>query len=244
MIRPICWSCLSLIILLGLPPAAVGLCNVPQPRLVRAEYSQSDAVVIARLVKTRHIEPKRDPDYYLYTFEVEKTFRGSIPNKFVVWDENSSGRLTFDVLRGHEYLLFVNRWPEKEKDWWTADGCGNSGEVSKRPKTLKRIERLSTVRGGRIIGEVNSDNAANARVAVLNKNNGKQFKTQTDANGRFVVDVPAGEYSVQVIAAGKHFVTHWLSYEDAELVKLEDGGCAQIEFVPSDSSEAKSNLNR
>ena len=99
--------------LLGVPEAAVGVCNSPQPRLVRAEYSQSEAVVIAHLVKSQHINPKDDQDYRLYTFQVEKILRGSVPSQFVLWDENSSGRLGFYVLRARKYLLFVDRWAEK-----------------------------------------------------------------------------------------------------------------------------------
>ena len=59
-------------------------------------------------------------------------------------------------------------------------------------------------------------------------------------DGTFTLNVPAGEYSVKVTGGGKNFVTHWLSYENADWVKLERGGCAQIQFVPSDSADAMS----
>jgi hypothetical protein len=226
---------LGLMTLLAVPKAAVGLCDRPQPRLVRAEYSQSDAVLIAHLVKSQHIDPKDDQDYHLYTFQVEKLFRGNIPSEFVLWDENSSGRLTFDVLRGRKYLLFVNRWAKK--GWWTADGCGNSGEVSKTAKSLREIERIPSLQDAQITGEVEAATpVAHANVVALRTNDGNQFKTQTRDNGTFTLNVPPGEYSVKVIGGGKSFVTHWLSYENADSVKLERGGGAQIQFVPSDSN--------
>jgi hypothetical protein len=229
--------------LLGLPEAAVGVCSTPQPRLVRAEYSQSEAVVIAHLVKSQHINPKDDQDYRLYTFQVEKVLRGSIPSQFVLWEENSSGRLTFDVLRGREYLLFVDRWAEK--GWWTADGCGNSGEVSKVAKALREIQRITALRDALITGAVEPVTpVAHAKVLALRKSDGQQFETQTRDDGTFALTVPLGEYSVKVTARGKNFVTHWLSYENAESVKLESGGCAQIQFVPSDSADARSAPNR
>lgn len=81
---------------------------------------------------------------------------------------------------------------------------------------------------------------AHANVLALKKNDGKQFKTQTRLDGTFTLNVPAGEYSVKVTGGGKNFVTHWLSYENADWVKLERGGCAQIQFVPSDSADAMS----
>jgi hypothetical protein len=197
--------------------------------LVRAEYSQSDAVVIAHLIKSQHIDPTYDQDYYLYTFQVEKTLRGSVPNQFVLWDENSSGRLAFDVLQGRKYLLFVKRWAEE--GWWTADGCGNSGEVSKTAKTLKEIQRIASLRDALITGQVGlSTPVAHAKVVAFRKNDGKQFETQTRDDGGFKLNVPAGEYSVKVAVGGKSFVADSLSYENAESVKLEIGGCAQIQF--------------
>ena len=62
--------------LLAVPKAVFGFCDIPQPRLLRAEYSQSDAVVVAHLVKSQHINPKNVQDYHLYTFEVDQIFRG------------------------------------------------------------------------------------------------------------------------------------------------------------------------
>jgi len=229
--------------LLGVPEAAVGYCRSPQPRLVRAEYSQSEAVVIAHLVKSQHINPKDDQDYRLYTFQVEKILRGSIPSRFVLWDENSSGSLTFNVLRGRKYLLFVDRWAEK--DWWTADGCGNSGEVSKVVKALREIQRATALRDSLITGAVEAATpVAHANVLARRKNDGKQVETQTRDDGTFALTVPSGEYSVKVTARGKNFGTSLLSYENAESVKLESGGCVQIQFVPSDSADARPALNR
>jgi hypothetical protein len=211
--------------------------------LVRAEYSQSEAVVIAHLVRSRHITPKDDQDYRLYTFQAEKILRGSIPSQFVLWDENSSGRLSFDVLRGRKYLLFVDHWAER--GWWTADGCGNSGEVSKVAKALREIQRTTALRDALITGTVEAGiPVAHAKVLALRKNDGKQFETQTSDHGTFALTVPSGEYSVKVNARGKTFVTSWLSYENAESVKLESRGCAQIQFVPADSADARPAPNR
>jgi len=220
---------LPTLLLFAASEAALGVCNLPQPRLVRAEYSQSDAVVVAHLVKSQHIDPKDDQDYHLYTFQVEKMLRGSIPNQFVLWDENSSGRLTFDVLQGRKYLLFVEHWAEK--GWWTADGCGNSGEISKAAKTLKEIQRIPSLHDALITGQVGlSAPVAHAKVVAIRKGDGKQFETQTRDDGVFNLNVPAGEYSVKVSFGGKRFASDFLSYENAESVKLESGGCVQIQF--------------
>jgi len=226
--------------LLALPKTALAVCGRPQPRLVRAEYSQSAAVVIAHLVKSQYIDPKDDMDYHLYSFQVERVLRGSIPSQFVLWEENSSGRLGFHVVRGRKYLLFVDRWAEK--GWWTADGCGNSGEVSKVEKALKEIQQIPSLQVAQITGEVEGP-VAHAMVLAFRKRDGRQFKTQTRANGTFTLSVPPGEYSVAVAAGGRSFVADWLSYENSGSVKLERGGCAQIQFVRSDSADTGSATN-
>jgi hypothetical protein len=211
-------------------------CSEPRPRLVRAEYSQSDAVVIAHLVKFRHIEPKYDDDYHLYTFELDTTLRGAIPKNFVLRVYNNSGRLAFDILPGRKYLLFLDSW--SEEDLWTADGCGHSGEVSKRPKTLQEIERVRSLQSALITGVVYLPEEISAATAVaIRKKDGKRYESRA-RGGAFSIEVPPGEYSVSVNLAGKSFVRHWLSYEDPDLVKLEKGGCAQIAFVPPNSADA------
>ena len=234
---------LTLLLLVILTTAVSGVCGRPQPRLLRAEYSQSDAVVIATLLRSEHVEPKEEQDYHLYTFRVDKKVRGAIPVQFVLFDENSTGRLTFDLRRGHQFLLFVNRWQprEKGKDWWTADGCGHSGDVLKSRESLDDIEGLSSLTRGLIAGEVVSgvDAVGNVRVVATSKTNGKHFEAKTRTDGGFSLTVPPGEYSVAIEAKAKTYVAGDLSYEDPKSVKLEKGGCAQIEFVESDSAKPR-----
>src|SRR5208282_492812 len=163
------------------------------------------------------------------TFQVEKMLRGNIASQFVLWDENSSGRLGFEVLQGRKYLLFVKHWAVRawrttdERDWWTADNCGNSSELSEAAKTLKEIQRIPSLHNALITGQVGfSSPVAHAKVVASRKNDGKQFETQTRDDGVFNLNVPAGEYSVEVAVGGKSLVAASLSYENAETVKLEN----------------------
>src|SRR6185369_1268405 len=103
-----------------------------------------------------------------------------------------------------------------------------SGEVSKRKNTLQQIEHLSGLRGGLITGEVTSgqEAIANARIIATNKIDGKHFETKSGAQGAFSLNVPPGEYSVQVESSGNAFDADDFSYEDPKSIKLEHGGCA------------------
>jgi len=50
------------IVLLPIAGPAMGVCNVPSPRLVCAEYFASKVVVEATLVKVRSVRAKDDPE--------------------------------------------------------------------------------------------------------------------------------------------------------------------------------------
>ena len=87
-----------------------GLCNVPNPRLVCAEYFASKVVVEATLVKVRSVRAKDDPEgvlAYIYTLKSNRLIRGQINEVFQVYEGNDSGRATFDWIAGRKYLLFL-----------------------------------------------------------------------------------------------------------------------------------------
>jgi len=61
-----------------LAPDAWALCQVPQPRLVCAEYANSQAVVIAKLLSIRELVRDGETDGYFYTLTVRSRLRGHI----------------------------------------------------------------------------------------------------------------------------------------------------------------------
>jgi hypothetical protein len=234
-VYPIC-SFYAVLAIFAAGETLFAFCCEPRPRLVRAEYSQSDAVVIAHLVKSRHIKPKDDQDYYHYTFEVDTTLRGAIPRSFDLRNYNDSSRLAFDILPDCKYLLFLES--QLDENLWKADSCGRSGEVSKRTKTLQEIERVRSLQSALITGVVYlPEEKSVATMVAIRKKDGKRYESRVSGCA-FSIEVPPGEYSVSVNMAARSFVMHWLSYEDPDFVKLEKGGCAQIAFVPSDSDHA------
>jgi hypothetical protein len=66
---------------------ALGLCNVPSPRLVCAEYFASKVVVEATLVKVRSVRVKEDPEgalAHVYTLKVNRLIRGHVAEVFQI----------------------------------------------------------------------------------------------------------------------------------------------------------------
>lgn len=77
---------------------AMAVCNVPQPRLVCAEYFASRVVVEATLLRTRTVRDSDDPEgvaAYVYTLRSGRVLRGDIAAQFQIYEENSSGRAAF-----------------------------------------------------------------------------------------------------------------------------------------------------
>jgi len=208
--------------------SARAVCMNPQPRLVCAEYFQEQTVVIARLVRSRYVEPKSDAiDYHIYSMHTERVLHDRIDPEFRIYEENSSGRASFDWKEGETYLLFLSY--SKQDRGWELDGCGNSGPITKSAAALKEINKISAAingEGGTISGEVWLDPG----VTVIAKGAIGSFRTTSDERGQFRIHVPAGVYSVQAIQRGTRFAANDLSYELPRNVHIENGGCVQIRF--------------
>jgi len=192
------------------------------PRLLCAEYSQSDAVVTARLLRIRHVTLSEDDDVLLFTMQTEKVLRGKMRSVFTVVDSPYTGRALVPE-KGKRYLLFLSY--SKTYKAWALDSCGKSGPLEESAETLKGIDLLKGQSGGTIQGVVW---VAGSTVLV----HGKQhtFKTTTDEKGAFKIQVPAGEYSVSIVHDGTRFEPDLLSYEDPKRLRVHDGGCAQVQF--------------
>ena len=118
---------------------AYAVCGAPQPRLVCAEYFKSQVVVTAKLVRTRYVP---DTDGHLYEMKTAKVFRGDPGQTFWIYEENSSGRATFDWKPEESCLLFLYDFSKKDGGW-LLDGCGNSGPLQGAGAAIKQINQIS-----------------------------------------------------------------------------------------------------
>jgi len=210
---------------LFLTRAAGAFCFAPQPRLVCAEYFRSQAVVIAKLTRVRHVVPANEQDGLFYTLRTERVLRGGIDTVFRIYEENSTSRASFDWKVGQSYLLFLNHY--QSTNAWGLDGCGNSAPISAAASTLNAIEALQTNpgKGGSIGGSVRIDG-----VKVVAYGNRRAFETLSDNDGDFNIHVPPGDYRIRATHPERTFSESDISYEHARRVHIENGSCAQIEF--------------
>ena len=183
----------------------------------------------AKLIGSKHIGTKDQIDGELYTMRTEKALRGQIDETFQVWQENSSGRATFDWKAGESYLLFLYT---KYDRGWALDGCGNSGPLANAQLPLREIAHLSQRRGGTIQVSLGGDwiaGGALPNVEVDAQGLPGSFFASTNEKGVAEIHVPAGQYSVTVPNA--KLVPFDLSYDDPRTVVIENGSCVQIQYV-------------
>jgi hypothetical protein len=223
------------LILAGLIPTSVyAVCSEPQPRLVCAEYFRSQAVVEAKLVRSRYVAPSNDMDGHIYEMKTEKVLSGNPGISFDIWEENSSGRAGFEWKPGRSYLLFLI---SKEDRGWGLDGCGNSGPLEHAATALKQIREISGRREGIIEVAVGGDWLAwsppmtNVKVSASSAQNA--YSAVTNRKGVAEIHAPAGQYTVTV---PNHRVQPFdFTYDDPNKVTIENGGCAQVQFVQSEN---------
>lgn len=210
---------------------AMGLCSVPQPRLVCAEYFASQVVVEATLVNIRTITDKDDAggiSAYVYSLRAGEVFRGSIAGILQVHEDNDSGSATFAWKVGQMYLLFLS-YSSSDKAW-ELDGCGNSGPVNRARAALEEIAAIQRRHGGdgHIYGVVSDT----PEVQVTARGADGVYKATTNTKGQFEIKVPPGVYAVSATKSGFVFGDADLSYADSLNLRVEPGGCVQVQLVP------------
>jgi len=190
-------------------------------------------VVIAKLAQKNHLRPKSRQDYYIYTLETSRTLRGKVRATFRVYEENSSGRASFEWNVGKSYLLFLD---PTEDGTWSLYGCGNSAPLDQAAFALRVIEHLNERHGGLIQGLVidggypPSAYSEIAGIKIEVRGRRSQYTTVTNSKGAFKIHVPAGHYRVLPARPGWTFKKDIESYEDPEGVNIENGGGAQVQF--------------
>lgn len=226
---------LAAVLTLVITGPAMGVCGIPQPRTVCAEYFASQVVVEATLLQISPVVDKGDPEgikAHIYELRSDKVIRGKIASTFKVYEGNDSGRAAFGWHRAQTYLLFLfYSVPDKG---WELDGCGNSEPLPDSRGVLRTIDEIRD-RGGNgfIDGLVTQDNDSDALPGTIVEavGSGGTFSATTNQKGEFELRVPAGKYLVRAVKTGFHFDRTDLSYEDPTDIRIEAGGCVQLQLV-------------
>lgn len=227
--------------MLVLQPAAEAVCRLPQPRRVCQEYFAEPVIVVAKLVRSRHVDAIHPGgvDGTYYSMQSSGHVKGNILRRFQVYEENSSGRATFEWKRGETYLLFLRY--SQEDHGWEFDGCGNSALMSNAKTTIDQISWIKNSPSAQVIeGEIASEESLPSSVVVKVVGEGKT-RTVAVENRRFRLRVEPGAYVVTPVQPGWNFQADEFSYDDPQKLKLAAGQCAQIRFQASPEKPAAPN---
>jgi hypothetical protein len=192
-------------------------------------------VVEATLVRTKTVRDKGDPEGvlgYVYSLRADRVLRGDIAERFRVYEGNDSGRAIFDWKAGQEYLLFL--FYSVHTKSWALDGCGNSGPLGHAKAVLAQIDAIHAHHDGGVVHGVVSEQALSVPipgVRVEARGTNRRYTATTNGKGEFQMEVPVGRYTVRAIRAGFSFHTADLSYEDPDNVRIEPGGCVQVQLA-------------
>ena len=225
-----------LTLVLLLPGFVGGVCNVPQPRLVCAEYFASKAVVEATLIKVKAVRDLSDSEgveAFVYTLRSNHVIRGNVTPVFRVYEGNDSGRATFAWKVGEKYVLFL--FPSNEdKSAWSLDGCGNSGLLANAKLTLRQIRAIQAGRGAGVIHGIVAEQTSEVSVSGLRievRGGHANYIGTTDATGHFELKVPPGKYTILPANNAVSLHTADFSYENPDNLQVQPGGCVQVQLV-------------
>ncbi len=221
-------------VVIFLPLAGFGVCSRPDPT-VRCEFLNSTAVFIGTVISTRE-EPARstrpdDNDGWIYTLTVQKRFRGAFSNTVEVYTENASVRFPLD--NGKQYLLFAFKYRGRLQIF----SCGNSAPVSDAKKSIELLEKVKIPEDAVIEGRISfsgmpDTGAHTAGILIVIKGDGGTFRTITDSNGWFHLQVPPGKYSATVRNVhGMTASSYDLSYDNPDQFVARKGHCSGLQFL-------------
>jgi hypothetical protein len=124
-------------------------------------------------------------------------------------------------------LLFLfYSGPDKS---WELDGCGNSGPLSGATVALEEIHMIQRRHGAGFIHGVVSPPVSG--VSVEARGASGRYTATTNAKGDFEIKVPPGRYAVRATKTGFSFNTADFSYDNPQNIRIQAGGCTQVQFA-------------
>src|SRR5664280_1006807 len=154
-------SCVVLLALAILAtPRLHALCFEPKIR-VDDEFFVSDLVFTGSIVADQKtgLTPEGDYDGHIFTWRVDRVFRGAIHVGDLVHTHSGddSGRFPLEAEEGHQvgrhFLIFASPEPT-HKEGFGIDNCGNSVPLSEAASTIAQIRKLPNRHGGLLYGEM------------------------------------------------------------------------------------------
>lgn len=217
------------IITLAISGNAAAVCPNPEPRIC-SQYFDEEAVFVGVCVSATEVRESGDGELiagWKYLLKVERRFRGKKAKYVKAYSGNDSDRFPLEV--GHKYLLFASR-NQPPKDELYLGFCGNNRDVTGNQDGYPDVEAVIAAnkagKPGNIRGSVGAPG-----VTVFIDGPRDKYRTVTDSDGWFSIDVKAGTYKVVPQALpGTRIRLVETTYDMPSAVKVESGGGGEVAF--------------
>jgi hypothetical protein len=247
-LRPWRWcGAVAVVSALTLLPSAADGCSCSENPPC-AGFWTADAVFIGVPTEIREESVNRGKRWVVTQITVDRVFRGHVSNQITmvpvalallenaVLSVSSAGSADtissscdygFEV--GRPYFIYANRTKEGR---FTTTGCAGTKPLDKAARDLAFIQSMPTTgSSGHVNGKVereafDPDDRSYIPepvkgIAIALQGFYRRFRTETDANGRFDIAVPAGKYSVRAVVPETIKV-----YQPPDDISVPARGCA------------------
>ncbi|MBX7172494.1 MAG: hypothetical protein K1X72_16115 [Pyrinomonadaceae bacterium] len=209
-------------------------------------YNLADIVFIGKAVEGL-IEIKEGENQYMntsefQTFEVTEAFSGVKKGEIIKVDGGEFGYCSFSIpfFKNNEYVIYARK--NEKKNIYETNYCLRSKMTDVATNGMKEFENflhkklmedidflreaLPLKKNALLIGRVGqtTDDASIAKISINDKNFPKRtYFTKSNDQGNFSIELPEGEYRVEVETPKGKKLTKW-SKEKLKSIKLRRGG--------------------
>ncbi len=201
-------------------------------------YNLADIVFIGRVIEGL-TKVKEEKNHYsavsdITTFEVTEAFVGVQKGEKVKFAFGDSGYCSFSIpfFTNYEYVIYAQK--NEKKNLYETNYCLRSkmtdvsineqreyegflrSELKEDLQFLRQLLPLKTkvTLRGRVVQKVYENSIANVKITIKDKNNPqKVIFTKSDEDGNFILDLPEGEYKVEVEVPKDRILTKWTKEE-------------------------------
>jgi hypothetical protein len=228
--------------------AAYGYCGQPSPT-VRCEFLNSDAVFVGTVLSVRVVPPGAEPippvpiafsgiEGWVYELSVQEMFRGPNTKAIAVFTTNDDARVM--LKKGETLLLFASETDDANlisefNSRFEIGSCGNSALASEAQAAIRQLRTMTVPDDAEVEGQVAVQSTgaplSGIEVVIREWGGGKSFRTITDRDGWFRIQVPPGAYLAEVKSDPRWtIVPSGASADDPADFRLSKGRCAGLQF--------------
>jgi hypothetical protein len=201
---------------------AMALCPEPPTKACSAWF-RADKVFVGKVTKKLDIDRVKDGGEIVYTLAVERSLKGKSQKVEEVRSGPASGR--WEARIGERHVVFVHQGR-------VGEACSELDNPRYTDRTLRQLQAMRRAVDSRIEGEVSRERGGRSSVPGVEvravAEDGRAYMDVSDANGRFIMQVPPGRYA---LSSTSPLRASELARRDVDGFDVAAGECAQFSIL-------------